>query len=211
MNSFNETKNLFNNSNFFYIITTNMEGKYTYVNNRYKRVFESIHGKIVDQPYHVTIHPDDTEICVKVSAQCFEYPDKVFPATIRKHDGKGGFLVTQWEYKAILDDEGLPAGIFCMGYDITEFQNTSNQLETALQTVGEKESILTRIAYHQSHIIRKPVANILGLGLVLESTPMDNNLQSLISLIVDSARELDVAIKDIADQSQTVIADQRNN
>jgi len=199
-----ETKNMFENSNLFYIITTNMEGNYTYINNRYKKVFGEIHGKVVGQPYHITMHPDDSSICESVSKKCFEYPNRVFPATIRKHDGKGGYVFTQWEYKAILNDDQEPAGIFCFGYDITKFQNTSNQLSDALQTLDRQEDILTDIAYNQSHIIRKPVANILGLGLVLENMDMDPSLKSLINMLVESTHELDLAIKDIVDKANNL-------
>ncbi|MCC9169028.1 hypothetical protein [Pontibacter harenae] len=109
---FEETKKLVENSTFFYIITTNMEGKYTYVNGHYKQAFEEIHGPVVGQPYQITMHPDDTKVCEEVSIKCFANPDQVYPATIRKHDGKGGYVITQWEYKAMFNQNNEPAGVF---------------------------------------------------------------------------------------------------
>ncbi|WP_026899253.1 PAS domain-containing protein [Daejeonella oryzae] len=201
MNHLTETRQLLENSTLYYIICSNMEGKYSYINNKYKRAFGNIHGEIIGQPYYTTIHPDDTEICHRVSAQCFEFPEKVFPATIRKHDGKGGFVFTQWEYKAMINEQGEPEGIFCLGYDITEFRNNSMVLSESLKTLDEKEVILRDIAFNQSHIIRKPVANILGLGLILQHMEMDPNLRNVISLMLQSAEELDVAIKTIVDKA----------
>lgn len=198
-----EVKKLFDKSNLFYIITTNMEGKYSYINSRYRTVFGGIHGEIVGQPYHITMHPNDTLICQSVSEQCFAHPDQVFPATIRKYDGRGGYIITQWEYKAIISDQNKPEGIFCFGYDITAFENTSKQLDHALHALDRQEEVLTDIAYNQSHIIRKPVANILGLGLVLDHMSVEPNVKNLVNLLIESAHELDVAIKNIVDKANS--------
>jgi hypothetical protein len=203
MTHFSETKKLLENSSLFYIICVNMEGKYSYLNNRYKLAFASIHGDILGQPYKITMHPDDTDVCKSVSAKCFQYPDKVFPATIRKHDGKGGYVVTQWEYKAKFNELGEPEGIFCLGYDITEFQNNARLLLSSQETLDHQDGILKEIAFCQSHIVRKPVANILGLGLVLEHMEMEPNLKSVVRLIIESAKELDLAIKSIVDTTNT--------
>ncbi len=201
MNQYQETKRLLDHSNFYYIITADMNGNYSYVNSKYKKAFGGIHGEIIGQPYHITIHPDDLNICKTVSKLCFENPEQTFPATLRKHDGKGDYIVTQWEYKAMFNDENQPEGIFCLGFDITEFQNNSNKLQSALHSVDQKEIILREIAYNQSHIIRKPVANILGLGLVLENMDIEPNLKSLFNMIIESAQELDQAIKTIVDKA----------
>ncbi|MDX5437266.1 MAG: PAS domain-containing protein, partial [Pontibacter sp.] len=121
MTSFQETKELLEHSTFYYIVCTNMEGRYTYVNNCYSSAFEHLHGPMLGQPYETTMHPEDTKVCGAVAAKCFANPSQTFPATIRKHDGNGGYIITQWEYKAMFDEEGRPEGIFCLGHDITAF------------------------------------------------------------------------------------------
>ncbi|WP_299988354.1 hypothetical protein [uncultured Pontibacter sp.] len=191
MTSFEETKQLLENSTFYYIITTNMEGRYTYVNNCYNNAFQGIHGCIVGQPYEVTMHPDDTKVCAEVAAKCFAQPDSTFPATIRKHDGKGGYLITQWEYKALLDEIGNPAGMFCLGYDITDYTASHEQLKDA-------KSLLKEIAFYQSHIVRRPLANIMGLAKVLEHMELDQNLQNICNMLIDNCQQLDAVIKDAA-------------
>ena len=191
MTGFEETKKLLENSTFYYIITTNMEGRYTYVNNCYNKAFQDIHGCIVGQPYQVTMHPDDTRVCAEVSAKCFEEPERTFPATIRKHDGRGGYLITQWEYKAILDDQGIPAGVFCLGYDITDYTAYHEQLQDA-------KSLLKEIAFYQSHVVRRPLANIMGLAKVLEQMSLDQNLKNICNMLIESSQQLDAAIKEAA-------------
>ncbi|MBD1397089.1 PAS domain-containing protein [Pontibacter sp. JH31] len=191
MTSFEETKQLLENSTFYYIITTNMEGRYTYVNNCYNEAFRDIHGCIVGQPYEVTMHSDDCKVCEEVALQCFTNPACTFPATIRKHDGKGGYLITQWEYKAILDEDGNPAGMFCLGYDITDYTAYHEQLQDA-------KSLLQEISFYQSHVVRRPLANIMGLAKVLENMPLDQNVRNICKMLIENSLQLDAVIKEAA-------------
>ncbi|MEJ8803457.1 histidine kinase dimerization/phospho-acceptor domain-containing protein [Pontibacter sp. H249] len=191
MTSFEETKRLLEDSTFYYIITTNMEGKYTYVNNCYNKAFKHIYGTILGQPYEMTMHPDDTKVCEEVAVKCFTNPDSTFPATIRKHDGKGGYLITQWEYKALLDVHGNPAGMFCLGYDITDYTVYHEQLKDA-------QSLLKEIAFYQSHVLRRPLANIMGLAKILERMELDQNLRNICEMIIESSQQLDAVIKEAA-------------
>jgi PAS domain S-box-containing protein len=194
MHSFVEIKKLLENSSIYYLVAVDMNSKYSYLNTRYRNVFNGIHGNLVGQHYLKTMHPDDSNICVKVSEQCFKFPDKTFPAIIRKHDGKGGYIITQWEYKAMFDETGQPAGVFCIGNDITEFMNASINLKETEKSLKVARITLEEIAYIQSHVVRKPIANILGLTLLLESMEVDETVKSVIDMIDLSAKELDELI-----------------
>ncbi|RAJ24622.1 hypothetical protein [Pedobacter cryoconitis] len=98
---FEAVKDLLGNSGTYYLIAVNMSSNYTYVNKRYADIFKPIHGDLVGRHYAVTMHPDDQQTCQVVSQMAFSYPDSVFPATLRKYDGHGGFIITRWEYKAM--------------------------------------------------------------------------------------------------------------
>lgn len=198
MATFEETKNLLEDSTFYYIIATNMEGKYTYINTCYRKTFEPIHGPIVGEPYDITIHPDDTQICEEVSEKCFTHPEKTFPATIRKHDGQGGYVITQWEYKALWDEHNQPAGIFCLGYDITDYMAYHDELKNTQSLLSQKEIVLQDMLFQQSHVIRRPLANIMGLAKILERMDIDKNLYNICEMLVDSCNQLDAVIKESA-------------
>lgn len=185
---------LLDRSNFFLIITADSQGKYSFVNQTYQGAFHYIDDNFVGKPYEITMHPEDTKICAEVAAKCFSAPDKSFPATIRKHDGKGGYIVTQWEYRAILTPAGEPDGIFCIGYDITQFR-------LAKAEIDQKRKLLDQIGWEQSHLIRKPVANIIGLVNVLDKSQMDQNQRTIYQMILESALELDEQIIAIVNKS----------
>ncbi|WP_439882325.1 hypothetical protein ACSX1A_03990 [Pontibacter sp. MBLB2868] len=201
MTNFEETKKLLEDSTFYYVIATSMDGNYSYVNNCYSKAFDHIHGPVVGKPYWITMHADDTKVCEEVAVKCFANPESTFPATIRKHDGKGGYIITQWEYKALFDEANQPAGMFCLGYDITAYVAYDEQLRSVRSQLSQKESVLREISFHQSHIIRRPLANIMGLAKVLDRMELDQNLKNICNMLVESSLQLDKAIREAAEKN----------
>lgn len=180
MKSFAPLRELLGDSRTFYLISVGMDSTYVYLNAHYREKFEPQHGDLIGKHYAVTMHREDTHICAEVSAKCFNNPGQGFPATIRKYDGHGGYVATQWDYKATFDENGKPSGIFCIGYDITKFVRTAMELE--------------KMEYIQSHVIRKPIANLMGLVKLLEEVDDREMYQKLVGMIRVSADELDKVI-----------------
>jgi PAS domain S-box-containing protein len=181
MKQFDAIKGLLNDSATYYLISVDMNSNYSYVNKRYANIFNPIHGNIVGTHYSTTIHIDDQQTCQIVSQMAFTYPDESFPATIRKHDGKGGYFITRWDYKAMFDENGAPAGMFCIGHDITELMKVTGQLD--------------QVKDEHSHTVRRHVANLIGLGRVINETTEANEIQDIAKMIVESATDLDDVIK----------------
>jgi PAS domain S-box-containing protein len=77
------------------------------------------------------------------------------------------------------------------------FQDITSQKHGEEQ-INLKNESLDQIAYINSHIIRKPLANILGIINSLEGLPYDNeHMEQPINMLKLSATELDNLIKDI--------------
>jgi hypothetical protein len=201
MKHFKETTNLLENSSFYYTIAIGMDNKYMHVSPNYDKNFSFINKSLLGQPFYITLHPDDIKICAEVAGKCFADPGLLFPATLRKHDGKGGFIFTQWEFKALFNDNHEPGGIFCIGHNITEYIDTQNKLQTAKTEIDNKIDQLNEIGFMQSHVIRKPLANIMGLINILAVMDVDGNLQNIHALLIESAKELDSVIKTITDKT----------
>ncbi|TDQ10014.1 histidine kinase dimerization/phospho-acceptor domain-containing protein [Pedobacter metabolipauper] len=186
MQNFKEIQKLLNNSSIYYLISVDMDSRYSYLNERYHKAFDGIHGNLVGQHYAVTIHPDDLKICIEAAEKCFKNPAGIYPAVLRKHDGKGGYIITEWEYKGMFNADGSPAGIFCLGHDITE--------------LNETKLTLSDLVYQQSHVIRKPIANLVGLTELLENMEIDPSVKEVIARISESATELDQIIRNMAEK-----------
>lgn len=96
----------------------------------------------------------------------------------------------------MFDEKGKPAGVFYLGHDITDFEIEKYEHGTSKNVIQKKESIITDIAFSQSHLLRRPLANILGLCLLLENMEMDSNLRNVCNLIIESTQQLDNVLKE---------------
>ncbi len=76
-------------------------------------------------------------------------------------------------------------------------ENLSNSLSEASEKISSKDKTLKEIAYNQSHLVRRPLANILGLVDMLEITEETSENSAIISMLKQSAAELDMMVKDI--------------
>ena len=182
MAQFEDVKSLLGESNNYYLIAVDMNGNYSYLNKRYSSIFEPLHGDLIGCYYDITIHPDDKKTCENVSRLAFEQPGKLFPATLRKHDGRGGYVITRWEYQAMFNSDMEPEGIFCIGHDITELVEIEIELENE--------------RFLRSHKLRKPVANLLGLCKLLNNEELSADQSQIVNMIHESAQELDREIRD---------------
>ena len=77
----------------------------------------------------------------------------------------------------MFNEKGEPCGVFCLGYDITEFIHKSAALE--------------QMSYIQSHVIRKPIANLVGLMNLLNQQVLTKEQELMINMIKQEVDELD--------------------
>ena len=194
MKNFQQINHFLQDSSFFYTIAIGMNSLYSYVSNNYDRNFEFTNGTLLGKHFSVTLHPDDIAICERVGFECFSKPGELLPATLRKLDGQGGFVTTQWEMQAFFDDLGQPEGIYCVGYNITEFVDTRSRLHLAHNQLDD-------IGFIQSHVVRKPLANIISLTDLIQQEVSDKYINELCSMLIKSSVELDEAIKDISNKT----------
>ncbi len=196
-----ETITLLATSSFYYTIAIGMDSNYTYVSPNYDMNFGLTTDTLVGKPFHITLHPDDVKICGDVAAACFEAPGQLLSATLRKHDGAGGYIFTQWEMKATFDDSGNPEGVFCIGYNITEYVTTQTKLVHANTEIENKTDQLHQIGLLQSHGVRRPLANVIGLANILGTMTIDTGLLEITDKLLQSAAELDDVIRNIVDKT----------
>ncbi|MBS7563514.1 PAS domain-containing protein [Mucilaginibacter sp. Bleaf8] len=74
-------------------------------------------------------------------------------------------------------------------------ESLNASLNEASQMIDERDRTLQEISYSQSHVVRKPLANILGLMQVIDTDDMTEPQQAMFDMIKQSAEELDTVIK----------------
>ena len=68
-------------------------------------------------------------------------------------------------------------------------------------TIEDQSKRLKEIAFTQSHVIRKPVANMIGLINLIEKEQLDEENKYILSKLQESLEELDSAIYDLVGKS----------
>ncbi|MDN3689814.1 PAS domain-containing protein [Cyclobacterium jeungdonense] len=105
-----------------YVLRTDMEGKYTYVNKKFIEDFGWIYpdGKIIGQSSLPSICEYDHQKVIEVVEKCLNNPEIVFKIEIDKPRQGGGTVTTLWDFICIVDGGGIPHEIQCMGIDISD-------------------------------------------------------------------------------------------
>lgn len=75
-----------------------------------------------------------------------------------------------------------------------------------VEAIESQNAKLKDIAWIQSHIVRAPLARLMGLVYLLDHNPQDNHIDKdeLLSLISKSAEELDGIIREIASKTEQI-------
>jgi PAS domain S-box-containing protein len=84
---------------------------------------------------------------------------------------------------------------------LARYFSLSDNLLVARKKLTENTGVFNEIALSQSHTIRKPVANILGLLPMLQQESLSEEGRNVLSLLLESANELDQAVKQVVKKS----------
>ncbi|MGI4803275.1 MAG: hypothetical protein ACRYFL_00785 [Janthinobacterium lividum] len=161
-----------------------MQGNYVYLNEHFTTRHAAYYKQGEIKSAAIALPEQDRLISQKIFLQCIESPEKCFPINLRKMDGKGGYIVTFWEYKANFSPNGEVDGVVGIGYDITTFESHKEYIRFLKSTLND-------VADRQSHLVRRPLANILGLVEVLNQLNQpDETLQDITNMLLQSCKEL---------------------
>ena len=138
------------------------------------------------------IHPDDKERVLNELSLTLQDPTQEhFNSEFIFLKANGDYAYVQHRALLIRDSSGRAVRALGAMIDITESLERMRRIE-------EQNRALTEIAWTQSHVIRAPLANLMGLVDILESNMAAGLSQGDITgHISDSARQLDLLIHDI--------------
>ncbi len=108
----------------------------------------------------------------------------------------GELRIISGNVKCIRNLLNQPIRLIGINHDITEQQLLQEKLV-------HKNEQLKKIAWMQSHEIRKPVANILGLLQLYDLKKNELAANELLPYLKDAASELDTMIKVIIDRTKS--------
>ncbi|MCG6140588.1 PAS domain S-box protein [Leptospira mtsangambouensis] len=176
------------------------EGRAKYVSPSITKVLGYSESDAMHMNLFDFLHPDDV---TKITKRLEDVRHIPIGSSLPSHNFRIKHQDGSWRWVEstitnLIDDESI-GGIVDNFHDVTErvFQIT------AIQTQNEK---LKAIAWTQSHVVRNPLARIMGLVdlIKLGTLSREEELRSLDHLL-ESAKELDYIIQDIVLKSQRVI------
>jgi len=112
-----------------FVIRTDMNGEYTYVNPAFVSWYGWEREKLLSESVLETIHVLDHEKTERIVEACILQPGQPFQVLLRKIMPDRGLRHTLWEFMGIQDSSGAVMEIQCVGFDITK----QLELEEALQ------------------------------------------------------------------------------
>ncbi|XDD53699.1 PAS domain S-box protein [Leptospira sp. WS4.C2] len=175
-------------------------GKAKYVSPSITRVLGYSESDAMHMNLFDILHPDDIPKIKRRLAEVITIPQgNSLPShNFRIRHQNGSWRWVESTITNLIEDENI-GGIVDNFHDVTE---RVVQI-TAIQTQNEK---LKAIAWTQSHVVRNPLAKIMGIVDLIKTGALSpaEEKQSLDHLI-ESAKELDSIIQDIVLKSQRVI------
>jgi signal transduction histidine kinase len=181
--TFDHIVKILNTSETYYLVLVDDNGDYAYINEYFEEKYAAVYKNSHQRSALAALHPDDHSNCFKTNMLCRQNPHQTYELTLRKLNGKGGYTITQWDFKANLNTDGQIKGIIGIGYDITDFESRQDHIRFLTSTLQD-------VAYKQSHLIRRPLANIMGLVELLEQSELDSSSKDIVKLLKQSVKEL---------------------
>ena len=143
--------------------------------------------------YNMAMHPDDAEMMAKIIGELLSLKKEINGAVYRiiLPDGRIRYI----ESHAIIkkSDSGRIISLIGTNRDITSDVMVQEKIK-------KQNEVLREIAFIQSHEVRKPLANILGMIEILHNSGAFNDLE-LFGHLVESAKELDQQIRGIVSKT----------
>lgn len=116
------------------------------------------------------------------------------------------FLISAVPYKDINGTVSLWFGS-CTNIDerkkkqIETLEKLNDNLSEASEVIHKNTETLREIAFDQAHLIRMPLANILGIVQLFETVNLDDDTKELIAALQESAAQLDNTVRNIVNKT----------
>ena len=171
------------------LTVVSMDGYFKKINPTFSRILGFSTDEILKTPFADLLHPDDVPYINDWQTRIGE--GRVLHYDTRYRTKSGEYRWIAWSVSTFLD-ENLS---FAVGKDITEFKKNVDSIELQNKKLAE-------IAWEQSHVVRAPLARMLGCIHHLEDSR--EHIDEILSNIKSSATELDEIIKNIVNRAELI-------
>lgn len=165
------------------------DGYFKKINPSFSKILGFSTEQILKTPFVNLIHPEDVYVVEDWERKVNE--DQILYYETRYQTREGDYKWIAWSVTNFLDEDLS----FAVGKDISAFKENLEALELQNRKLAE-------IAWEQSHVVRAPLARLMGCIQHLEAS--DEHREMLLTNIKSSANELDEIIKNIVSRSELI-------
>ncbi|WP_428328053.1 PAS domain S-box protein [Mucilaginibacter sp.] len=127
-----------------FLIRIDINGLFTFANKQFLKSFGYSNDDIIGKHFSTTVLAEELSMCKKAFYNCISNPGKVTHLVHKKIDKAGGLSDTEWEFIAIVNENGLVNEIQGIGHDITlkiniekEIKRTSEKMDTFIESITD--------------------------------------------------------------------------
>lgn len=143
------------------------------------------------------VHPEDVKRTVQNFKHCIKKNKTRWKAEYRFRSADGTYRYVLDRSFLIYNENSEPVKMIGAIQDITEQINY-------IQAIEDQNTRFREIAWFQSHVVRAPLARIMGLTDILKNAEGETYYSELLGHILTSAQELDDVIRSIVIRSAEV-------
>ena len=171
------------------------EGRFIKVNPAFCRTLGYSADEITSRPFTDFLHPEDAKGTLKEYKETITGDRRAHGFINRYRTSDGNYRWISWSSSGVF---GLDGHVFAYGRDISQRMDY-------MRTLENQNKRLREIAWIQSHVVRAPLARLMGLIELLKSGQNSEQDRSwILQSIAESGQELDSIIGDIVNKSQKV-------
>lgn len=175
-------------------------GKYLYVSPTSEKVLNISPEFFIGKNAFDFIHDDDRmRVFNELSLIATQKRIHISPYRFKNGDHTFSWIET---VATDLIDEPTVAGIVVNSRDVTQLIENEIKLKETIGHFEDQNCRLREISWMQSHVVRAPLARIMGLAELLSMEDKKESRKQLIAHLKDSANELDKIIWEIVKKTE---------
>jgi len=192
------------------LFTVGQNGTISFANERFYEYFNFTTDDLEQAFLQRLVHPQDFDLVANNWSASF-YGLKPLNIEARLVNAQGSYEWFIIDIVPYLDETGKAVVWFGSCTNINQqkekqqrlVNNLNQNLSVASETIAKNEKSFREIAFYQSHVVRLPLVNILGITQLLAEMEISDECKELFDLLIESTQQLDDTIQKIVSETYT--------
>ncbi|MDZ4823391.1 MAG: GAF domain-containing protein [Flavobacteriales bacterium] len=175
-----------------FVVLSSPDGRRKFVNDSYLEFYEERYDEVVGSSFlHHVPDGERENYLASVKSISVENPTISNIHFVTSRSGKKQWIL--WNETGVFDDDGKLVEIISVGRNINQIKEAQLTKDAHIRTMEE-------ILFKTSHEVRQPVANILGIAQIMNSSRQSpDEMKELVDYMKSSATSLDAFTRELTE------------